>query len=39
MLHVRPVGEGGTQGDPLPVTCERDVFDYLDMKYLEPVDR
>lgn len=26
-------------GTPLPVTCERDVFDYLDMEYKEPTER
>ena len=33
------MGETGVPGDALPVTCERDVFDYLDMKYLEPAER
>eukprot|EP00042_Codosiga_hollandica_P026000 m.119699 g.119699 ORF g.119699 m.119699 type:complete len:378 (-) comp52064_c0_seq1:137-1270(-) len=36
---IKPVGENGFQGDPLPVSSERDVFDYLDMKYLEPHER
>ncbi|EGD82857.1 DNA polymerase beta, variant [Salpingoeca rosetta] len=36
---IRPMGEKGTMGDALPVTCEKDVFDYLDMKYLEPSER
>jgi DNA polymerase beta len=25
--------------DPLPVTSEKDVFDYLGMEYLEPEER
>ena len=36
---IQPVGEGGVHGAALPVTCERDVFDYLDMPYLEPDKR
>ena len=26
-------------GTPLPVTCEEDVFNYLDIPYQEPQDR
>lgn len=36
---IRPVGEGGVMGEALPVTSEHDIFDYLDMPYLEPKDR
>eukprot|EP00043_Microstomoeca_roanoka_P012925 m.125697 g.125697 ORF g.125697 m.125697 type:complete len:359 (+) comp15626_c6_seq2:160-1236(+) len=36
---IRPMGEKGQMGEALPVTCEKDVFDYLDMKYLEPFER
>eukprot|EP00301_Raphidiophrys_heterophryoidea_P026701 c9281_g1_i2.p1 GENE.c9281_g1_i2~~c9281_g1_i2.p1 ORF type:complete len:259 (+),score=70.02 c9281_g1_i2:576-1352(+) len=36
---ICPMGETGVKGDPLPVTCEKDVFDYLDMPYLEPHQR
>eukprot|EP00055_Hartaetosiga_balthica_P010251 m.43239 g.43239 ORF g.43239 m.43239 type:complete len:367 (-) comp7099_c0_seq5:149-1249(-) len=36
---IKPIGEGGKEGDALPVTCEKDIFDYLDMKYLEPSER
>ena len=34
-----PVGEGGVAGIPLPVTCEKDIFDHLDMEYKEPHQR
>ena len=27
------------EGTPLPVTCEEDVFNYLDIPYQEPKDR
>ena len=27
------------EGTPLPVTCEEDVFNYLDIPYREPKDR
>eukprot|EP00299_Pterocystis_sp_00344_P001944 c11878_g1_i1.p1 GENE.c11878_g1_i1~~c11878_g1_i1.p1 ORF type:complete len:113 (+),score=27.64 c11878_g1_i1:75-413(+) len=37
--ELSAVGETGTKGDPLPVTCERDIFDYLGMEYLEPHQR
>ena len=29
----------GTPGEPLPVTSEEDIFDYLDYDYKEPCDR
>ena len=35
----RPLGDGDKMGVPLPVTQERDVFDHLDMDYLEPCKR
>lgn len=34
-----PVGEGGKLGAALPVKSEREVFDYLDEKYVAPADR
>lgn len=27
------------EGTSLPVTCERDVFRYLELEYKEPIDR
>ncbi|XP_071106423.1 DNA polymerase beta-like [Haliotis cracherodii] len=36
---IRPVGSTGTPGEPLPVTCEEDIFDYVGMKYKVPKDR
>lgn len=36
---IRPVGATGIAGEPLPVSCEQDLFDYIDMKYLEPHQR
>ena len=27
------------EGTPLPVTCEEDVFRYLELEYKEPKDR
>jgi len=29
----------GIPGEPLPVGSEKDIFDYIDMKYLEPHKR
>lgn len=36
---VRKNGVKVFEGTPLPVFCERDVFKYLDVQYLEPHDR
>lgn len=36
---IRPVGSTGVAGEPLPVTSEEDIFDYIDMKFVEPKDR
>ncbi|KAA0202395.1 hypothetical protein HAZT_HAZT009249 [Hyalella azteca] len=36
---IRPVGSTGVAGEPLPVTCERDIFDYIGMDYKEPHER
>ncbi|XP_041363147.1 DNA polymerase beta-like [Gigantopelta aegis] len=36
---IRPVGATGVPGEPLPVTCEEDIFDYIDFKYKKPSDR
>ncbi|KAK7085318.1 hypothetical protein SK128_010922 [Halocaridina rubra] len=36
---IRPVGSTGVAGESLPVTCERDVFDYISYKYREPCER
>ncbi|CAF4547958.1 unnamed protein product, partial [Rotaria socialis] len=32
-------GSTGTLSKPLPVTSERDIFDYLQMDYKEPHER
>nr|XP_002128462.1 DNA polymerase beta-like [Ciona intestinalis] len=36
---VRPQGSTGVPGNPLPVTSERDIFEIIGMKYLEPSQR
>ncbi|KAK7111393.1 hypothetical protein V1264_011031 [Littorina saxatilis] len=36
---IRPVGSTGVPGEPLPVTSEEDIFDYIDMKYKKPSER
>ncbi|XP_073977628.1 DNA polymerase beta-like [Rhodnius prolixus] len=36
---LRPIGSTGVPGKPLPVSSEKDVFDYIDFKYVEPEKR
>ncbi|XP_076440978.1 DNA polymerase beta-like [Babylonia areolata] len=36
---IRPVGSTGVPGEPLPVTSEEDIFEYIDMKYKKPSER
>ncbi|KAG7177706.1 DNA polymerase beta-like [Homarus americanus] len=36
---IRPVGSTGVPGEALPVSCERDIFDYIDYDYKEPHER
>ena len=36
---IRPVGSTGVAGEPLPVSSEEDVFDYLDLRYKTPSER
>ncbi|GBP44641.1 DNA polymerase beta [Eumeta japonica] len=36
---LRPIGETGTPGEPVPVTNERDIFEYIDYPYREPHER
>lgn len=36
---LRPMGCTGIPGEPLPVSSEEDVFDYIDMKYKKPEER
>lgn len=36
---LRPVGSTGTPGEPLPVSSEEDIFDYLGMKFKKPDER
>ncbi|KFM83061.1 DNA polymerase beta, partial [Stegodyphus mimosarum] len=33
---IRPIGSRGVPGEPLPVTSERDIFEYIDYPYKEP---
>ncbi|CAC5423489.1 POLB [Mytilus coruscus] len=36
---LRPLGSTGTPGEPLPITSEEDIFDYLEYEYKKPCDR
>ncbi|GAB6028468.1 hypothetical protein CHUAL_002627 [Chamberlinius hualienensis] len=36
---IRPQGSTGVPGETLPVSSEKDVFDYLEMKYKKPEER
>lgn len=36
---LRPLGVTGTPGEPVPVTSEREIFEYLDFPYREPHER
>lgn len=36
---LRPIGSTGVAGEPVPITCERDVFEYINMPYKEPPER
>lgn len=36
---LRPVGSTGVPGEPLPITSEEDIFDYLGMEFKKPSDR
>ncbi|XP_067121922.1 DNA polymerase beta-like [Centruroides vittatus] len=36
---IRPVGSTGVPGEPLPVTCERDIFEYINYPYKKPEER
>ncbi|KAF7666191.1 hypothetical protein LDENG_00117170 [Lucifuga dentata] len=36
---IRPLGVTGVAGEPLPVSSERDIFDYIHYKYRAPKDR
>jgi len=36
---LRPVGALGVAGEPLEVSCEEDVFDYLELEYQAPKER
>lgn len=36
---IRPVGSTGVPGEPLPVTSEQDIFDYINMDYKKPEER
>lgn len=36
---IRRIGSTGTPGEPLPVSCEEDIFDYIDYPYKKPDER
>ncbi|PRD29769.1 UNVERIFIED_CONTAM: Polb [Trichonephila clavipes] len=36
---IRPIGSRGTPGEPLEVTSERDIFEYINYPYKEPHER
>ncbi|XP_065219218.1 DNA polymerase beta-like [Planococcus citri] len=36
---IRPIGSTGTPGEPLPVSSEEDIFDYIDYPYKTPQER
>ncbi|GFN98238.1 DNA polymerase beta [Plakobranchus ocellatus] len=36
---LRPMGSTGVPGEPMPVSSEEDIFDYLGLDYKEPKDR
>ncbi|XP_064608972.1 DNA polymerase beta-like [Liolophura sinensis] len=36
---IRPMGSTGIPGEPLPVSSEEDIFDYVGMKFKKPKDR
>ncbi|RUS90114.1 hypothetical protein EGW08_002156 [Elysia chlorotica] len=36
---LRPMGSTGMPGEPLPISSEEDIFDYLGMDFKEPKDR
>ncbi len=37
--HHSPLNDDGSPGNPLPITSEKDIFDYLDEPYVAPEDR
>ncbi|KAK6627172.1 hypothetical protein RUM44_009649 [Polyplax serrata] len=36
---LRPIGETGVPGNPVPLTSERDIFEYINYEYREPHER
>ncbi|KAK4877994.1 hypothetical protein RN001_010500 [Aquatica leii] len=36
---LRPVGSTGVPGEPLPITCEEDIFDFINFPYKTPNER
>lgn len=36
---LRPLGTAALPGEPCPITCERDIFEYIDMPYVPPKHR
>ncbi|CAK1601026.1 unnamed protein product [Parnassius mnemosyne] len=36
---LRPIGATGVPGEPVPITSEEDIFDYIDYPYKKPEER
>ncbi|XP_074648404.1 DNA polymerase beta-like [Tubulanus polymorphus] len=36
---IRPMGSTGIAGEPLPVSCEKDIFEYINFAYKKPSER
>ncbi|EDV26116.1 uncharacterized protein TRIADDRAFT_50243 [Trichoplax adhaerens] len=36
---IRPIGTTGVHGEAIPITCEEDIFDIIQMEYVEPHKR
>ncbi|XP_013142721.1 PREDICTED: DNA polymerase beta-like isoform X1 [Papilio polytes] len=37
--YLRPIGSTGVPGEPVPITCEEDIFDYIEYPYKKPEER
>jgi DNA polymerase beta len=36
---IKPLRQNGHEGDPLPVTSEKDIFNIIGMEYKDPTQR